>query len=555
MIIGKTAFLVMLGTWLSFCGGCCLGAPLFQYNLNPDPVEESIFVHLSDQVLITGEVMWLNVTVKIDGLPSPSKVVYAELLDREGNPVNQQMMGMEKGQSTGYLDIPNRLKSDIYLLRVYTRNSPYATNENKIFHQFITVINPEIPPNIQELNLTTKTTSQAKQNLQIDKTRFKSGEEIKLHLPARPADHLNVSVAYHHPGLHHETSVAFETMYGMDFHTKPEIVIPELYGHIVKGRWLEEKLDTLQTFYLSAHGNQSHLFLGKSNEKGEFFFETGAFYHFDYVVVQSSKTQEQVNFLLDSPFWEERPREGFIFPQLVLSANEKAFLQDRLLAKAMKDYYTPAIEQSVEKIPFQFISDHSYLLDDYNRFDDMATVIREYVPHVLVRSQNKNTVFKNFNIPYNRVFQENPLLLIDAMPVFESDVFAKFNPKDIKKMDILNRYVYFQNEIYNGIVSLTSFENDFGKFDLPKNALFIAYEGLQLPKSPLVELSQTESGSRFPDFRNLLLWENRLPVSPREPTIIHFDASNLKGDFEVSVSYWDTEARTWKEESGIIHIE
>lgn len=519
----------------------------------PDEIpEEELHLHLSDRVLISGETLWFHIMVMKQGQPSASKIAYVELLDRNGDPVIQQMVGLENGRSEGYLIIPEQLSSDHYLLRAYTRNSPFAENKNRIFHKVLAVIHPQQPPLILEKKEHPATANQntSAKIIGLEKESFVTSETIplKVHLLPEATDFLNISITQVLPDFFGDYPLEIDDIY--EPYNKTGEMIPELYGHIIQGQLLADRVDTTETFYLSAHGRHSHLFLGKPNKNGAFFFETGAFKYFDYVVVQSSKTEEQVNFILESPYWNQRPKAGFRLPELYLTTATKKFVEDRLLAYATQDYYTPSVQLPTPTIPFQFVTDHSYLLDDYNRFDEMATVIREYVPSVYVRSQNRKTVFKNFNIPYNRLFQENPLILIDGMPVFDSDLFSKFNPRDIKKLDIVNRYLYFQEELFQGVISLTSFNNDFGNFDLPKNALFITYEGIQVP---LKYHPAPKENKRIPDFRNVLFWKGGIPT--QETIDFEVQSSLLYGNYEIRVSYWDKTADKWHEESKLINIE
>src|SRR5690554_6330411 len=112
---------------------------------NP-PLVEEVFVHLSHRVLLAGDEQWMHITVRNNGKPSPSKVAYMEILDREGNPVKQAMVELVQGEAVGYLEMPENINSDNYLLRVYTRNSPHLSMSQGIYHQILTLINPKLPP-------------------------------------------------------------------------------------------------------------------------------------------------------------------------------------------------------------------------------------------------------------------------------------------------------------------------------------------------------------------------------------------------------------------------
>ncbi|MBD3627230.1 hypothetical protein [Cyclobacterium sp.] len=519
--------------------------PLLAQKVGAIP-KEDIAVQLSNRVVLTEELLWMDIKVWVQNEPSPSKVIYMELLDREGVPVIQDMANLNKGRSQAYLEIPPTINSDHYLLRVYTRISPFTSGSKGVFQDIITIINPEKPPTISDKPRTVT-------NKELENPAFtgsienSSSDQIKLTLPT--ASWLSVVIRKANPTLQPEIALDFDKMYRRINSNSP--LIPELYGHIIKGRVLDNTVDPEGFYYLTAHGKQFHFFISRPDSTGTCYFETGNFKHYEYVVVQASTAEREVNFILDSPFWEARPDESFDLPELIMSPKDREFLEERLLARASHQYYLAPEKVARDSIPFQFVTDFSYLLDDYNRFEDMATVIREYVPTVLVRSQNRTTIFKNFNLPFDEVFQENPLLLIDGMPVFESDDFAKFNPKNIRKMDIINRNFYIKDHSFNGLVSLSSYENDFGRFDLPAKALFIEYSGVQQNKKFRTEIGQEEKELHLPDFRNILYWSNGNEAGPE----LYFTPSSLKGPFIMNLQYRDSLENSWEKENYLIDLE
>ena len=502
-------------------------------------LSEEVFVHLSDRVFVTGDELWAGVTVMLNGEPSPSVVAYLELIDREGDPVKREMIQLAGGKGEGYLEIPEKSPSDNYLLRVYTRNSPYFSENNGIFHQVISVINPQSPPIIDNdtpmnefwYKLSTSATAQ----IQTDRESYNTREDASLTVRLKPFTPFTLSISHLTP-LHKDalSEIEWEGVYDGDDDGK--VFIPEIYGHIIQGKSLASQIDTTATFYVSAHGRHSNLFMTKASSEGDLFFETGAFKHFDFVIVQSSKSEDQVDFILESPFYNGRPGDRFTIPELKLTEAEKDFILDRILARSVREYYYPDQMLPVAEVPPLLNPDRTYLLDDYNRFDDMATTFREYVPDVFVRRRGGEITFRNLNVPFEGVFKGEPLLLIDAMPVFDSDALARFNPKDIKRLEVVNRHYFSRKDVYEGVISLTSFENDFGRFALPKNALFIEYPGIQAPKRIRFPESVEK---RLPDFRNLLYWETGQETDETGERSLTFTTSELRGYFEIRLSFLD----------------
>lgn len=473
-----------------------------------------------------------------------------ELLDRNGISAAGDLAKLENGKVNSYLQIPPELPSDNYLLRVYTRISPYISGEKGVFQSMVSIINPQKPPVIDS--------SQQKKagdlpNL-LNPSYINSRDSLlAVSLPLPDASDISIVINKVSPLDDLGATINFNEMYASETPQNQDL-IPELFGHIVKGKILDSAIDTAEVFFLTLHGNQSHMFVDKPNEKGDVYFDTGNFSFFEYAVIQSTRTDEQVNFILSSPFWEKTPNENFTLPPLSLSPTDEAFIKEKILARASHQYYLAPIEVPLVPLPFQYITDYSYQLDDYNRFEDMATTIREYVPMVLVRSQNRKTIFKNFNIPYNLVFKESPLLVIDGMPVFDSDAFAKFNPKGIKSMDIINRYFYINDLKFTGMVNLSSFKNDFGGFDLPKNALFITYKGLQKPYEFHTASKTANHEKHFPDFRSILTWQSNKEIDDNGILNFTFKPSLLKGNFELRVRYREGRNKIFNTASYLLNL-
>src|SRR5690606_28055781 len=169
-------------------------------------------------------------------------------------------------------------------------------------HQMVTVINPQSPPSIVDPQPSMAPDTPAHSPIiQTDKQSYGPGQKVSLTLELDPNSTYHLAVRQLSP-LPVSPANQWKTEEIYDRIDKQSKVIPELYGHIVQGKSLASKVDTAETFFLSAHGKQSNLFLTNPLHNGDLFFETGAFRHFDYFIVQSSRSGDQVNFILESPF-------------------------------------------------------------------------------------------------------------------------------------------------------------------------------------------------------------------------------------------------------------
>jgi hypothetical protein len=496
---------------------------------------EKIMVHLSKTISVVNDDVWFDLQVTENNGKTPtSKVAYFELINRNQIPVFQSIIPLSQGKAAGKFRIPGSLITDHYLFRAYTRISPFSDENEGVFNQFVTVINPQKGPNLENSHSEIKTiykfkkpTSEA--SLAVpNQVQKNAAFEVQLNENNGP---YTISVSYVNPFLPGE----FNGSVGKEIYKKSKgalPVIPEIFGHIIHGKVLEEKIDTAATFFLSAHGDQSVLYSAKPNEQGNLFFDLGALKSFDFLIAQSLDPTQQLNFSIQSPFHPFEWHDEFQFPDLVLKEKDLNWIEDLILSAELGDYFYPKNEEERLPIATGLVADRVYLLDDYNRFETIEVTLREYMPEVLVRKQNRNFVFKVLNTPVAGLFQDNPLILIDAMPVFDTNKLASFDPSGIEKLEILTREFFFNKDKFPGVLSFTSFENDFGKFELPENALYLEYFPIHSPYLLTSNHFNPHIGEdHYPDFRSSLYWEDSTTNST-----INIIPSSLTGTYEIIVS-------------------
>ena len=129
------------------------------------------------------------------------------------------------------------------------------------------------------------------------------------------------------------------------------------------------------------------------------------------------------------------------------------------------------------------------------------------------------------------MFEENPLMMVDALPVFDSDLLAGFNPKYFKNLEVLNREFYLNDRNYAGVISFTSYENNFGLFPVPDQVLYLDYPGV----NPFITFQHgfataAVQNERIPDFRSVLFWD-KVPSG----SSFTFSTSKMKGLYEMRI--------------------
>ncbi len=324
---------------------------------------------------------------------------------------------------------------------------------------------------------------------------------------------------------------------------QPILYLPEFRDHLIKGIIKTDAgvpASGIQT-YMSSPSKLIRVYGSRSNVRGEIYYEVKNFYGSNKIILQTNPNVDSTyHFELEDPF--SRQFSSVPLPAFHLSPAIKKQLLSRSIDMQVQNIYqnenifktrVPRTDSS----SFYGTADETYYLNDYTRFPVMEEVMREYVSGVMVRKQKDRfhlMVLDNVN---KTLFQENPLVLLDGVPIFDINKIMALNPLKIQKLEVLDRRYFLDALIFPGIVSYSTFDSDLGGFDLNKKNLSIDYEGLQERRefyAPHYD-DQRMLESRIPDNRSLLYWNPSLTINNKGKQQIEFFTSDLYGKFEIVI--------------------
>jgi len=317
---------------------------------------------------------------------------------------------------------------------------------------------------------------------------------------------------------------------------------PELNGYLLQGRLSHPGGGPVAGIpaYLSLPGRAFQFSSSISHTNGQVQFELPNFYGLRKLVAQTNSLRDSAYRLeLLSPF---TTGGGTVAPGLQpLGARLAAALNQRHVQVQAQRAFAAALPPPAyrpvpgDTVAFYGKPDERYLLDDYTRFPTLEDVMREYVPGVLVRQRKDGFHFLVVDRPQHIVLKDNPLTLLDGMPVFNLNQLMAFDPLKIKQLDVIANRYFLGQQIYDGLVSYTTYKGDLGGFPLNPHALIEEYEGLQVPREFYTPRYDTEAEQRrrLPDLRNLLYWNPDVQLRAGQPQTLDFATSDQVGRYLV----------------------
>ncbi len=316
--------------------------------------------------------------------------------------------------------------------------------------------------------------------------------------------------------------------------------LPEFEGHIVTGRITDSftrKPYPEATVYLSFPGENTKLYTSTSDANGNLRFYTRQVYGPGELVAQAEGLQSAgYTIELNTPFSDQYSSRQL--PALSISPELKNALETNSInAQVQKKFATNRLNQYLPAVtdttPFYGKADESYLLDNYTRFTTMEEVLREYVLGVLVGRSGKKFHLTVVDLPNDRLFKDNPLVLLDGVPVPDVDRFMSYDPLKIRKLEVVKRRYYYGSLLLDGILNFTTYAGNMEGLQVDRESIITDFEGMQLQREFYMPLYETEEqmASRNADFRNLLFWSPEVLTNNSGEAKLEFYTSDATGRY------------------------
>lgn len=287
-----------------------------------------------------------------------------------------------------------------------------------------------------------------------------------------------------------------------------------------------------KSVFLSVPSNGSQFYAANSASTGLLQFYTHDLYGKNELTFQRLGTdREKFNITLISPFSQTYPSQAM--PSFQITRSHETLIRSyTIYNQAQKIFFTnPQALISIDSIPFFGKPDKTYLLSDYVQFPQVNDVLREYVPEVIVRRHEKKAYLFTLNKATQTFFESEPFVLLDGVPVFETERVISLPSNQIKKIDIMSSKFYSGLFTFNGILSFSTYKGEFSGPQLNPEAVVFDFDGLLKYQEFYSPIPADENNERLPDFRNLLSWMPNINTEANHKSVVSFSTSNLKGKY------------------------
>jgi hypothetical protein len=188
----------------------------------------------------------------------------------------------------------------------------------------------------------------------------------------------------------------------------------------------------------------------------------------------------------------------------------------------------PAPAKKADAYPFYGVPTRVIHPKQFIDLLNFAEISRELLPQVKFRTFNRIPTLQLFNFQRNNFFNEQPLVLLNGIPVTDLNVIKEMGTREIDRIDICQTERFFGNLCFQGVVAIYSTNCDNSRVLESDELIKLNIDAIQ-PNASL--FTPSEITSKLPDLRQVLLWNPNL--KPGNTIELDFQTSDIRGNYRL----------------------
>ena len=158
-----------------------------------------------------------------------------------------------------------------------------------------------------------------------------------------------------------------------------------------------------------------------------------------------------------------------------LDSSKLADINNAIISMQINNIYEPFSQQTVERSDsagshnFYGNPDNTIEIARYIELKSLKEVVKELIPGVTIVKNNDKINFRLTRKYPSQPFENNPLVLVDGVPVYDLEKVLSINSRDIEKIDVLNAKYFISDNVLEGILHFVSKKGNLVVIDLDRS--------------------------------------------------------------------------------------
>ena len=307
--------------------------------------------------------------------------------------------------------------------------------------------------------------------------------------------------------------------------------LPEISHDIVSGSVKKTKDQSLavdKNIYLSFIDSICWINRCKTDNSGKFVAALPIDYQGSNLIVSVNDTTDNYTLKLDDEFYPDflKVTKEHYYPDSTL----KYIIESRMLNLQVNDAYSESNKSTKSLRPdlrFYGYPDSEYKFKNY-LVPNFEEFISDIVKKATIVKKGKQVEIKLFNKTEHRIIGDNPLIILDGIPLLNADNIASIPADKFESIRIVSNKFFFGTDFFDGIVDITSNKKSFDLVDMDKNATRFMF-------SPVITTKDDyqQQNSRTPNYLSSVYFNTINSASGNENIVIRLPQNT--GNYSLSV--------------------
>ena len=505
-------------------------------------VEHELVLFTDRDFCISGDTLWIKVYVPKE-LQQYGNIVHLQLESQTGNLIASRAVKCNNTHAEGFIAVPDSLQTGLYFVHAFfnaQRNNGFL----KCIGRSVYVYNRFEEEIVQLPVIKTNATVVMQESvgsaiaINLEDKNYRRRDEVTGGID--PGDnefvYMVASARIIEPFSHKNSGF-------LNFDMKdrsPGIpAFPEKDGVLISGRLSNKETgDTAnELVLLSVAGNETYFDYYYPDSTGMFHFFLGNAMGSANLILQPLAVSDKLFDIEMTPNFMSAVQQLKFDSALV---NPK---QSEIIENSIKGTFFNKLFRGVSLrkddvfempnpygMPFYGRPDNHIVPDMFIDLPNFKEISRELLMGLQYRDRSDEVTFRVLNYGQERFFDEEPLRLINGIPVFKNSFFQDLKSTDIAFIDLVKSERIFGDLRFKGVLAVSLKDKTNSWLAQQPNILQLKVPCIEFPKES--NYRQNTKGRIEPDTR----WQffNEV-VEPNEEWPFAFQLSDIKGDLEIKV--------------------
>ncbi|NQU51068.1 MAG: hypothetical protein HQ522_00870 [Bacteroidetes bacterium] len=509
---------------------------------NSQKINNELALFTDRDYCISGDSVWFKVFLP-ETVLEKGNVVRVQLDTKDNNLISSAVKRIENGWAEGYLHVPDSLSSGLCFVTAFL-NSQRDSSSHELYSNALIVYN-RFEESISEMELPNSDLKTILENynsfvnLNSDKNEYLTREKVSVEIDINSDEILNAVIkATVVDPLAKEISGSYRFNFESLNNTIPRI--KEQDGFLLNGRVvdIDGNLQKGVLVVLSITGEPPYFDYYISGKDGDFHFFIKDAVGTANIVLQAISKNNKEYFIEKELNYLVRKDENQTLTK-TLTSQQSEFISSLIDGDFIYKLFNLTISKSNEffeisprfSMPFYGPPTERIVPDEFMDLPDFKEISRELLGGVQLRDRNGSVTFRMLNQKQRYFFENEPLRLLNGIPVFKNSFFTSLKSTDINYIDVVQSERLFGDLVFMGILSVSLKDKSNSWMVKQPNIFQFKVDCLQPGKRPEY-LKERITSHNQPDLRHIYIWEI-LKINTEQK--LDFYLSDLKGKVEISV--------------------